>query len=64
MLMQEWDVNRVFVVFDNTVFRAGIEQLLDRVAEIEVVGLQADLQAVVTPISRLEPDVVLLDQDR
>jgi DNA-binding NarL/FixJ family response regulator len=52
---------RVVVSDDHHLVREGIVSLLDRSGEIEVVGQAADGQAALDLVSRLEPDVLVLD---
>ena len=52
---------RVLVVDDHRVVRAGLETLLDVVAEIELVGSAADGAQAIEMAGTLLPDVVLMD---
>ncbi len=52
---------RVMVVDDHAVVRAGLEQLLAGVDDIEVVGMGADGAEAIELARELRPDVVLMD---
>ena len=52
---------RVLVVDDHTLIRQGIVGLLDRQADIEVVGESGDGRGAVALVEELHPDVVLMD---
>ena len=52
---------RVLIVDDHDLVRAGIRALLDRSADIEVVGEAGDGREALSVIGQTEPDVVLLD---
>jgi DNA-binding NarL/FixJ family response regulator len=52
---------RLVLVDDQTLVRSGIRQLLDTVAEIEVVSEAANAEEAVRMIGETAPDVVLLD---
>ena len=52
---------RVFLADDHRIFREGIRSLLEKVPDIEVVGEADDGLEAVASVSRLIPDVVLMD---
>jgi DNA-binding NarL/FixJ family response regulator len=52
---------RLVVVDDQTLVRSGIRQLLESVAEIDVVGEAASAEAAIRIIGETAPNVVLLD---
>ena len=52
---------RVLLAEDHAVVRAGLEQLLDRAADIEVVGAAADGAEAVELTGAFGPDVILMD---
>ncbi|QKW05219.1 response regulator transcription factor [Streptomyces sp. NA04227] len=52
---------RVVLADDQLLVRAGFRALLDAQADIEVAGEAADGEEAVTLVSRLRPDVVLMD---
>ena len=52
---------RVFIVDDQPLIRAGIQALLGRKPDIEVVGQASDGAEALRKIPALDPDVVLMD---
>lgn len=54
---------RVMVVDDMTLVRQGIESLLRGIDSVEIVGEVCDVQEALGVLARVNPDVVLLDQD-
>jgi DNA-binding NarL/FixJ family response regulator len=54
-------VPRVVIVDDQTLFRSGLAKLLEADERICVVGQAADGEAGVELVSRVHPDVVLMD---
>ncbi|MCQ4083615.1 response regulator transcription factor [Streptomyces sp. RB6PN25] len=54
-------MTRVVLADDQVLVRAGFRALLDAQDDIEVVGEAADGEEAVRQVSRLEPDVVLMD---
>jgi DNA-binding NarL/FixJ family response regulator len=54
-------VIRVFLADDETLVREGIRRLLELAPAIEVVGEARDGEEAIEAISRIAPDVVLLD---
>lgn len=52
---------RVMVVDDHAMVRAGLEQLLDGVADMSVVASAADGSSAIDMIAQAHPDVVLMD---
>lgn len=54
-------MNRVFIVDDHAVVRAGIASLLSGEDDIEVVGQAADAETAVAAAAALDLDVVLMD---
>jgi len=54
-------VIRVLVVDDHVIVRNGLEQLLETVADIELVGTAGDGEEALRQVKRLQPDVVLMD---
>jgi YesN/AraC family two-component response regulator len=52
---------RVAIVDDQAMIRAGFTSLLSAEPDIEVVGDAADGEAAVELVSRLAPDVALMD---
>jgi len=54
-------VIRVLIVDDHPMVRAGLEGVLTPIADIEVVGSEADGAAGVAAVAERQPDVVLMD---
>jgi DNA-binding NarL/FixJ family response regulator len=52
---------RVLIVDDQELVRTGIQTLLNRKPDIEVVGWAGDGEAAIRQIAALDPDVVLMD---
>ncbi len=52
---------RVFLVDDSTMIRQRLRRMLASMKDVEVVGETGDAREAVTQISRVLPDVVLLD---
>jgi DNA-binding NarL/FixJ family response regulator len=52
---------RVLIVDDQSLIRAGIQTLLSRKPDIEVVGAASDGEAALRLVAALDPDVVLMD---
>jgi len=55
------DPTRVLVVDDHALFRDGLISLIGRWAEFEVVGSASDGREALALVSRLTPDLVLMD---
>ena len=51
----------VVIVDDHNLVRQGLKAILEKVADIEVIGEAADGQEAVMLVSRLKPNVVLMD---
>jgi len=52
---------RILLVDDHALFRDGLRALLERQADIEVVGEAADAASGVSLAGELQPDIVLMD---
>jgi two-component system response regulator NreC len=52
---------KVLIVDDHTMFREGVKSLLEKQADMEVVGEAANGQATLEKVKNLRPDMVLLD---
>ena len=52
---------RVLIADDHTLFREGLEALLNSVPEIEVVGTVEDGQQAIRAAADMQPDVILMD---
>src|ERR1700722_393783 len=58
--MQE---TRILMVDDHGLFRESLGRLLDTTPQIRVIGQCATVTGALASLSRMEPDVVLLDYD-
>lgn len=58
--MQE-EAAKVFLVDSRAVSRVGLSVLLGREADLDVVGSAADLTSALSSLTRLSPDVVIID---
>lgn len=54
---------RILVVDDQKLIRVGIKVLLEKAAEIDIVGSVKDGEGALAEISEVQPDIVLLDID-
>ncbi|SCY35005.1 two component transcriptional regulator, LuxR family [Thiohalorhabdus denitrificans] len=52
---------RVFLVDDHSLFRGGLESLLEKRADLEVVGMASSGAEALERVPELRPDIVLLD---
>lgn len=52
---------RVIIADDHTIFRQGLKELLSTVPDIQVIGEAPDGRTARTLVSRLKPDVAILD---
>jgi DNA-binding NarL/FixJ family response regulator len=52
---------RVLIVDDHAILREGIRTLLERQADIEVIGEAANGQEAIAQVGALRPDIVLMD---
>jgi DNA-binding NarL/FixJ family response regulator len=53
--------NRIFIVDDHAMFRDGLQQLIDREADLIVCGDAAEAVEALERISKSEPDLVIVD---
>jgi DNA-binding NarL/FixJ family response regulator len=54
-------VKTVFIVEDHPVFRQGLAQMLEAEQDLSVCGCAEDAESAIGAISRLKPDLVLID---
>jgi len=59
--MPDLETVRVFLVDDHTLVRAGLERVLQSNPRITVVGEAGDVEGALEGLSRLTPDVVIVD---
>jgi DNA-binding NarL/FixJ family response regulator len=52
---------RIFIVDDHAMFRDGLQQLIDREADLTVCGDAAEATETLEGISKSEPDLVIVD---
>ena len=52
---------RILLADDHAILRRGLKALLDREADMEVVGEAADGRETLKQVEELRPDVVVLD---
>lgn len=52
---------KVFIVDDHLIVREGITSILELTKDIEVVGQASNAQETLSQISKLVPDIVLMD---
>ena len=55
------DPTRVLIVDDHAPFREGLRALLTSVAGMEVVGEAVNGQEAIQKVTKLQPDVILMD---
>jgi DNA-binding NarL/FixJ family response regulator len=51
----------ILIADDHTLFRQGVKSILEKYADMKVVGEAADAQHAVQQVKKLKPDLVLLD---
>jgi DNA-binding NarL/FixJ family response regulator len=52
---------RVFILYNHHLFARGVESLLSKEREVEVVGMERDQRQTLDKIRLLDPDVILVD---
>jgi DNA-binding NarL/FixJ family response regulator len=52
---------RVFILYNHHLFARGVESLLSKEREVEVVGMERDQRQTLEKIRLLDPDVILVD---
>jgi DNA-binding NarL/FixJ family response regulator len=57
-------VKRIFILSSGSIFGEGVQRLVGRETGLEVVGSETDLSLAVERIRELQPDVVIVDEDR
>jgi two-component system nitrate/nitrite response regulator NarL len=53
--------SRVFILYSHGLFARGVQSLLAREQEVEVVGMERDDRQALARIKALDPDVILVD---
>lgn len=54
-------MSRVFILYSHGLFARGVQSLLSRDIQVEVVGMEKDDQQALEKIKALNPDVILVD---
>src|ERR671937_163713 len=52
---------RILICDDHAVVRAGLRLILEQVPDFEIVGEAAKAEELLTLVTRLRPDIVILD---
>lgn len=52
---------RVFILYNHHLFARGVESLLSKESEVQVVGMERDDRQTLDKIRLLDPDVILVD---
>ncbi len=55
-------MTRVFMLLSDSLFGKGVESLLRRSSDIEIVGQATDMEAAKASIIKVQPDVVVVDE--
>jgi DNA-binding NarL/FixJ family response regulator len=55
--------SRIFIVSNHLMFGHGLECLLLKEKEVEIVGRETSLKRAVASLQELQPDVVIVDND-
>jgi len=53
--------SRVFILYSHSLFARGVQSILSREADVEVVGMEKDGPHALETIKALRPDVILVD---
>ncbi len=53
---------RVYLIFRNQIFGDSVRAILDTRPEIELVGMVSEVDQVAADVTRLAPDVILLEE--
>lgn len=54
---------RIFIADDHPIFREGLKKIIERDAQLQVVGEAEDGEAAIARLAELQPDVAVLDMD-
>jgi DNA-binding NarL/FixJ family response regulator len=54
---------RIFIADDHPIFREGLKKIIERDAQLHVVGEAEDGEAAIARLAELQPDVAVLDMD-
>lgn len=55
--------NRIYIISDHLMFGYGLECLLLKEKEVEVVGRETTLKGAASAIQSLQPNVIIVDND-
>jgi DNA-binding NarL/FixJ family response regulator len=55
--------NRIFIISDHLMFSYGLECLLHKENEVEVIGRETSIKEAATSIKSLQPDIIIVDND-
>lgn len=55
--------NRIFIISDHLMFGYGLECLLLKEKEVEVIGRETSIKEAASAIELLQPDVIIIDND-
>jgi DNA-binding NarL/FixJ family response regulator len=55
--------HRILVLYSQSLFAQGLQRLLEKSGDFEVIGVDLDLQDAVTSLRANHPDAVLVDAD-
>ena len=54
---------RIFIISGHLMFGCGLDSLLQQEVKFEIVGQEADVEQAIKQIKKLQPDVVIVDND-
>lgn len=54
---------RIFIADDHPIFREGLKKIIERDAQLQIVGEAEDGESAIARLAELQPDVAVLDMD-